>query len=350
MTNKLRAGILGATGTVGQRFAELLSNHPWFEITALAASERSTGKRFRDACAWKLASPMPDALKEIVVQDLKPQLDCDFVFSSLPNDMAGPVEEEFARAGYPVISNSSSHRLDPDVPLLVPEISWAHCDLIKTQKARRGFDRGYMVTNPNCSTMAIVLPLAALDRDFGVDAVVTTTLQAVSGAGYPGVASMDIVDNVVPYIANEEEKMEAETRKILGKLNGQSVESAPMTVSAHCNRVNVMDGHLATLSVKLKRETTREAILDSLRRYSSLPQELGLPSAPRAPIVVRDEVDRPQPRLDRDTERGMACVVGRVRKCPLFDFKFVVLGHNTIRGAAGGAILNAELLRAKGHL
>ncbi|MBI4470891.1 MAG: aspartate-semialdehyde dehydrogenase [Acidobacteria bacterium] len=350
MTKKLRAGILGATGTVGQRFAELLADHPWFEITALAASERSTGKQFREACSWKLVSPMPEALKELTVRDLKPDLDCDFVFSSLPNDMAGPVEEAFALAGYPVISNSSSHRLDVDVPLLVPEISYAHCDLIPVQKARRGYDRGYIVTNPNCSTMAVILPLAALDRDFGVEGVVTTTLQAVSGAGYPGVASMDIVDNVVPYIGGEEEKMEAEARKILGRLQGESVEYAPFILAAHCNRVNVMDGHLATVSVKLKKPATREDVIASMRGYVSVPQELKLPSAPVSPIVVREEIDRPQPRLDRETERGMACVVGRVRKCPLFDFKFVALGHNTIRGAAGGAILNAELLRAKGYL
>ncbi len=350
MTKKLRAGILGATGTVGQRFIALLVNHPWFEVTALAASERSTGKLFRDACGWKLATPLPETVSDRIIQDLTPSLDCDFVFSSLPSEIAGPVEEEFARAGYPVISNSSNHRLDSDVPLLVPEISAAHCDLIPHQKSRRGYDRGYIVTNPNCSTMAVVLPLAPLDRDFGVASVITTTLQAVSGAGYPGVASMDIVDNVVPYIAHEEEKMESETRKILGRLNGQAVELSPLVLSAHCNRVNVMDGHLATVSVKLKSHASRGDVIGSMQNYTSEPQKLGLPSAPRSPIVVRDEVDRPQPRLDRETERGMASVVGRVRQCLILDFKFVVLGHNTIRGAAGGAILNAELLHAKGHL
>ena len=350
MTNKFRVGILGATGVVGQRFIQLLENHPQFEITALAASDRSQGKTYADACVWRLPDEMPERVKRIVVQPPAPPLDCDFVFSSLPGEVAGAAEESFARAGYPVISNSSSHRMDADVPLLIPEVNHEHLALIDVQRARRGYDSGFIVTNPNCSAIVVVMALAPLHAGFGVASCIVTTMQALSGAGYPGVASLDATDNVVPFIGGEEEKIEAETMKILGNLNNGAIGDAEMLVSAQCNRVNVTDGHMAAIRVKLSQFTTVDQIREALASYSSLPQQLKLYSAPEKPIVVRDEVDRPQPRLDRDAGRGMTITVGRIARDNVLDYRLVALGHNTIRGAAGTAILNAELLVARGYL
>lgn len=346
---KYRVGILGATGTVGQRFAQLLEGHPQFEITAMAASDRSAGKTYANACQWKLAGDIPAGVRDLVVTAPEPILDCDLVFSSLPGEMARATEGAFAAAGYPVISNSSAFRMDADVPLLIPEINHEHLRLIDTQRARTG-GRGYIVTNPNCSTIMLTLPLAPLHESFGVTAVVVTTMQALSGAGYPGVPSLDVVDNVMPFIGGEEEKIETETQKILGAVSGDGVTPAPMQVSAQCHRVNVLDGHLGAVRIKLEMPATEKDVRETLATYTSLPQELKLHSAPAQPVIVRSEDDRPQPRLDRDAGAGMSVTVGRIRPDNVLDYRFVALSHNTIRGAAGAAILNAELLAATGYL
>lgn len=348
MSRKYRVGILGATGMVGQRFIQLLANHPQFEVTAVAASDRSQGKTYGEACAWRLTSEMPVAVRAMVVQPPAPPLDCDLVFSSLPGDIARETEGSFAAAGYPVISNSSAFRMDEDVPLLIPEVNHQHLGLLERQ--RRKYSKGFIVTNPNCSTIMLALALAPLHAAFGVEATVATTLQALSGAGYPGVASLDILDNVVPYIASEEEKIEAETTKILGRFSDAKIELAPMAVSAQCHRVNVADGHMAAVRVKFARKPSLAELRESLASFRSLPQELGLYSAPATPIAVRDEPDRPQPKLDRDAGNGMTITVGRLNPDSVLDYRFVVLSHNTIRGAAGAAILNAELLIALNHL
>lgn len=338
--NKYRVGILGATGTVGQRFCQLLEHHPQFEITALAASDRSVGKPFEEACAWKLATPMPENVKNIEVQPIEPPLDCDLVFSSLPSSIARETEEIFARAGYPVISNSSAFRMDEDIPLLIPEINPEHLGLIEIQQEKRGFDKGFIVTNPNCAVVSFAPPLAALDRKFGVESAIVTTFQAVSGAGYPGVASLDIFDNVLPYIAGEEPKAETEAQKILGKLNNEMIEKADFTVSAQCFRVGVIDGHTASVRVNLKQTSTLEDVQQAMMDFPSL----NLHSSPEKFIFVCDEPSRPQPRLDRDNGNGMTITVGRLFPDNIFDYKFVSLSHNTVRGAAGAAVLNAELL------
>jgi len=351
MSQKFRVGILGATGTVGQRFIQLLEGHPQFEVTALAASDRSQGKSYREACAWRLPGEMPASVHSLVVAAPVPPLDCDLIFSSLPGEMARETEEAFARAGYAVISNSSAFRMDEDVPLLIPEINPEHLALIATQRKARGYECGFIVTNPNCSTIMIALALAPLHARFGVESCVATTMQALSGAGYPGVASLDVVDNVLPYIGGEEEKIESETLKILGRMgDAGTVERADMRVSAQCHRVNVSDGHLAALRVKLARRVEVEEIKDALASFTALPQELRLHSAPARPIIVRDEEDRPQPRLDRDAGRGMSITIGRIRRDTVLDYRFVALSHNTVRGAAGAAILNAELLAVHGYL
>jgi aspartate-semialdehyde dehydrogenase len=341
---RIRVGILGATGTVGQRFVQLLADHPQFVVTALAASDRSQGRPYGDACAWRLAGEMPGAARDLVVREPEPPLDCDLVFSSLPADVAGPVETRFARAGYPVLSNAAAHRMDEQVPLLVPEVNPDHLALLDACRD------GFIVTNPNCSTVMIALALAPLAARFGVEAVLVTTLQALSGAGYPGVASLDITDNVVPFIANEEEKIARETRRILGQLNGSQVQPAAFAVSAQCHRVNVVDGHLAAVRVKLGRAAEPAELREAFASFTAQPQQLGLPTAPAHPLLVRDEPDRPQPRLDRDAGRGMSVTVGRIARDAVLGHRFVALSHNTIRGAAGAAILNAELLLAKGYL
>jgi len=346
---KYRVGILGATGMVGQRFIQLLEHHPQFEISAVAASDRSQGKTYGEACSWRLTGEMPAAVRTMPVQPPTPPLDCDLVFSSLPGEIARETEGSFAAAGYPVISNSSAYRMDEDVPLLIPEVNHQHLDLLARQR-QRNTSGGYIVTNPNCSTIMLVLALAPLHAKFGISAVVATTMQALSGAGYPGIASLDIIDNVLPHIGGEEEKVETETKKILGHYVDQRIDPAPMAVSAQCNRVNVSDGHMAAVRVKLARKAELGELREALESFSSLPQELGLHSAPRLPIVVRDEVDRPQPKLDRDAGEGMTVTVGRLMADTVLDYRFVTLSHNTIRGAAGAAILNAELLIALGHL
>jgi aspartate-semialdehyde dehydrogenase len=334
---------------VGQRFIELLVDHPQFEVTAVAASDRSQGKTFGEACTWRLNGEMPSAVRALPVQPPAPPLDCDLVFSSLPGEIARETEGSFAAAGYPVISNSSAFRMDEDVPLLIPEVNHEHIGLLERQRSKypKG---GFIVTNPNCSTIMIALVLAPLHAAFGVDSCVATTLQALSGAGYPGVASLDIIDNVLPFIGGEEEKIETETVRILGRFSDSRIEPAPMAVSAQCHRVNVADGHMAAVRVKFARKPTLDSLRDALTSFRSLPQELGLHSAPAAPIVIRDEENRPQPKFDRDAGRGMTITTGRIKPDSVLDYRFVVLSHNTIRGAAGAAILNAELLVALGHL
>ena len=350
MANKFRAGILGATGVVGQRFIQLLKDHPQFEVAALAASDRSQGKSYAEACTWRLPGEMPDSVKHILVQPPAPPLDCDFVFSSLPGEVATSTEPQFAAKGYPVISNSSPHRMGADVPLLIPEVNPEHIALIDVQRKSRGYDRGFIVTNPNCSAIVIVMALKPLHAKFGITSCVVTTMQALSGAGYPGVASLDATDNVIPFIGGEEEKIEAETLKLLGSFTKDAIENAPVNVSAQCNRVNVTDGHMASIRVKLSKKTSIDEIREAFGSFTGEPQQLNLHSAPEKPIVVRDEIDRPQPRLDRDAGNGMSITVGRITEDNVLDYRFVALGHNTIRGAAGAAILNAELLVAKGYL
>jgi aspartate-semialdehyde dehydrogenase len=350
MTKKLRVGILGATGMVGQRFIQLLENHPQFEITALAASDRSQGKSFQEACTWRLAGEMPAFVRTMVVESPQPPLDCELVFSSLPGDIARESEGSFATAGYPVISNSSAYRMDADVPLLIPEVNHEHLALLDRQRTNRDGAKGFIVTNPNCSTIMLALALAPLHQEFGVKSVVATTMQALSGAGYPGVASLAISDNVLPFIEGEEEKMEQETLKILGEFVSDKIQDAAMDVSAQCHRVNVSDGHLAAVRLKLVRSAAIDEVSEALASFTSLPQELKLYSAPEYPIIVREESDRPQPRQDRDAGKGMSVTVGRLFPDKVMDYRFVALSHNTIRGAAGAAILNAELLVATGIL
>ena len=347
---KIKVGVLGATGTVGQRFIQLLDGHPWFEITALAASERSAGRSYGESMAgrWKLETPIPAWAEGMEIKECTPDLDCHLVFSALDSSVAGPVEEAFARAGYVVSSNSRNHRMDDDVPLLIPEVNGDHLEIVEEQKKRREA-KGFMVTNPNCSTIGMVLAIAPLHTEYGIKKIMVTTMQALSGAGYPGVASMDILDNVLPFIGGEEEKMETEPQKILGQVQGGRFVMADITISASCNRVQVTDGHLKTVSITLEKKPSRDDLVDTLSNFNPL-KDFNLPSAPSQPIVVRNEDDRPQPRFDRDTGKGMSCVVGRIRECPILDYKFVVLSHNTIRGAAGAAILNAEYMKVKGLL
>ncbi|MGC1485051.1 MAG: aspartate-semialdehyde dehydrogenase [Candidatus Acidiferrum sp.] len=345
---KWRAGILGATGLVGQRLVKLLAGHPWFELTEVAASERSSGKSYFQAVRWHLDAPIPEAARNLVVKNLDPSLDCDFLFSALDSSVAGEAEEECARAGYPVVSNSKNHRMDPDVPLLIPEVNALHLEAIRTQQKNRGYDGGFIVTNPNCSTAGLVLVLKPLADAFGLEKVFVVTLQAVSGAGYPGVASMDIHANVIPFISGEEEKLESEPQKLLGKWDGTRFIDAGLGMSAHCNRVPVLEGHLECISVSLKKIACLKEVREAFRNFEVDAELASLPSAVRHPIVLLDGDDRPQPRRDVHAGNGMAAVVGRVRECPLLDIKLTLLSHNLIRGAAGAALLNAELLAARG--
>jgi aspartate-semialdehyde dehydrogenase len=347
---KWRAGVLGATGLVGQRLVKLLSTHPWFELTEVAASERSSGKSYAEAVRWHLDGPIPEAARNLFVKSLDPSLDCDFVFSALDSSVAGGAEEDFARAGYPVVSNSKNHRMDPDVPLLIPEVNAAHLDAIPTQQKNRGYDTGFIVTNPNCSTAGLVLVLKPLADAFGLEKVFAVTLQAVSGAGYPGVASMDIHANVIPFISGEEEKMEAEPQKLLGKWDGARFIDAGLGLSAHCNRVPVLEGHLECVSISLKKIACLKEVREALCNFEVNAELASLPSAVRHPVHLIDGDDRPQPRRDVHAGNGMAAVVGRVRECPLLDIKLTLLSHNLVRGAAGAALLNAELLAARGFL
>ncbi len=347
---KINVGILGATGMVGQRFIQLLEGHPWFQITELAASERSAGKDYQDSVGdrWKLETPIPDRIKGLPVKECKPGLTCRIVFSALDADVAGPIEEEFARAGYVVSSNSRNHRMDTDVPLLIPEVNADHLEAAAQQKQKYGAN-GYIVTNPNCSTIGLVLGIAPLHQNFTVKKIMVTTLQALSGAGYPGVAALDIMDNVIPFIGGEEGKMESEPLKILGTFDGHRFIPAPIKVSASCNRVNVKDGHLECVSVELGKKPSAAEMIAAWESFQPL-AHYNLPSSPARPVVYLHNEKRPQPRFDRDTGKGMSCCVGRLRECQVLDYKFVLLSHNTIRGAAGAAILNAELLYVKGLL
>jgi len=347
---KWRAGVLGATGIVGQRLVKLLSTHPWFELVEVAASERSSGKTYAEAVRWHLDGPIPEAARGLLVKSLDPRLACDFVFSALDSSVAGPAEEDFARAGYPVVSNSKNHRMDPDVPLLIPEVNAAHLEAIPVQQKNRGYDTGFIVTNPNCSTAGLVLVLKPLADAFGLEKIFVVTLQAVSGAGYPGVASMDIHANVIPFISGEEEKMESEPQKLLGKWDGARFVDAGLGLSAHCNRVPVLDGHLECVSLALKKIASLHEVREALRNFEVDPAVAALPTAVPQPIHVLDGDDRPQPRRDVHAGDGMAAVVGRVRECPLLDIKLTLLSHNLVRGAAGAALLNAELLAARGFL
>ena len=349
-SRKWKAGVLGATGIVGQRLVNLLANHPWFVLSEVAASERSSGRTYAEATRWHLESPIPAAARDLVVKGLEPQLDCDFVFSALDSSVAGEAEESFARAGYPVVSNSRNHRMDADVPLLIPEVNASHLEAIALQQKTRGYERGFIVTNPNCSTAGLVLVLKPLADAFGLEKIFVVTLQAISGAGYPGVASMDIQGNVVPFIGGEEEKMEAEPQKLLGRWDGARFVQAGLGISAHCNRVAVLDGHLECVSLSLKKIASLAEVREALRNFEVSPELASLPSAVRHPVVVLDEQDRPQPRRDVNAGQGMAAVVGRVRECPLLDVKLTLLSHNLVRGAAGAALLNAELLAARGYL
>ena len=345
---KHNIGILGATGMVGQRFIQLLENHPWFQITWLAASDRSSGKRYGDAVRWKLDTPLAAHIAALPVSTATPEGAPSIIFAALDSDIAREMEPKFAAAGCAVISNSSAFRMQADVPLVIPEVNADHLRLIEEQSWRKS-SGGYIVTNPNCSAIGLVLALKPLEERFGIRAIFVSTMQAVSGAGYPGVPSLDILGNVVPFIRNEEEKLEEETGKLLGKLSGSKIEFLDAKISAHCNRVPVEDGHTESVSIQLRSKATREEILTAWQEFHPL-RGHNLPTAPEQPVEFDTAEDRPQPRLDRMRGRGMTAVTGRLRPCSLLDWKFTVLSHNTIRGAAGAALLNAELLEAQGKL
>jgi len=357
---RIPVAVLGATGSVGQRFVQLLENHPWFRLHELVASERSAGKTYAEAADWRLDTLLPEETSGMTIKSLGADLESVIVFSGLDSSVAGEAEDHYADRGAIIVSNSRNHRMDPDVPLLIPELNDDHCAAIEHQRKRRG-GKGYIVTNPNCSTIGLAMAIAPIQKQYGIDCLHVTTMQAISGAGYAGVASYAILDNVIPYIGGgEEQKIETEPRKILGTWDGEKFIDAPFRISAQVNRVPVIDGHLMTIalslrdSAELRKSSPIETIIDGLKltieAFIGEPQRLGLPSAPRNPLHYIDAGDRPQPRLDRDRERGMSVSIGRLRPDPLFDLKMVALVHNTIRGAAGAAILNAELLEAKGLL
>lgn len=348
---RIPVAVLGATGSVGQRFVQLLAAHPWFRLHEVVASERSSGKSYGEAADWRLDTVLPADAAALDVKALGSELESRLVFSGLDSSVAGEAEDDYANHGCVVVSNSRNHRMDPDVPLLIPEVNAEHLGAIEKQRKRRG-GNGYIVTNPNCSTIGLALAIAPIERRFGIEQMHVTTMQAISGAGYAGVSSYAILDNVIPYIGGgEEEKIETEPRKILGRWQNDRFIDAPFRISAQVNRVPTIDGHLMTISMKLREGSADlDAIRETLRSFAGEPQRLGLPSAPKQPIHYANEPDRPQPRLDRDREHGMAVTVGRLRPCPLLDIRMVALVHNTIRGAAGAALLNAELLEAKGML
>jgi aspartate-semialdehyde dehydrogenase len=352
MKNKYPIGILGATGMVGQRYIQLLANHPWFEIAWLAASDRSSGKSYGEAAKWRLETPLPERVAKMIVVPAEPEGAPKIIFASVDAAIAREMEPKFAAAGCAVISNSSAFRMAPNVPLVIPEVNAEHLHLIEEQPSRKE-GGGYIVTNPNCSTIGLVMALKSIEERFGIEQIFATTMQAVSGAGYPGVASMDILDNVVPFIGGEEEKMESETLKLLGKLEGHGVAPLTAKMTAHCNRVPVVDGHTECVSIKLGkkmgREVRREDILAAWAEFRPL-AGLDLPFASERPIEWAEQNDRPQPRLDRNRGNGMTVTVGRLRPCNVLDWKFVLLSHNTVRGAAGATILNAEMLASLGKL
>lgn len=349
---KIKVGVLGATGTVGQRFMQLLHNHQWFDVVALAASSRSAGKLYSDAVNWRQDAPIPDTMANITVSETNSEApdfsDVKIVFSGLDSAYANEVEEDFAKKGVAVFSNAKCHRMDPDVPILIPTVNMQHLDIIDKQKQLRGYDTGFIVTNANCSTTAMTVGLKPIAEKFGIETVVVSTMQAISGAGYPGLSGVDILDNVVPLIGGEEQKMEKESLKVLGTVqDGRFVES-DMTVSAMCNRVHVLDGHTECLSIKLKKPATPEEVIHAIKTYPSVTKDLGLPSAPAHDVFYNPAPDRPQPRMDRMLGNGFTVTIGRVRECNIFDIRLVVFGHNSILGAAGGSILNAELCVVKG--
>ncbi len=343
---RVEIGILGATGTVGQRFLELLAHHPWFEVTWLAASDRSSGRLYGEAVRWKLPTPLPDRFAGMQLSAATPEGAPKVIFAALDTDIALELEPRFAQAGCAVISNSSAFRLDAATPLVIPEVNPEHLAMTGKQSWGSG---GYLVTNPNCSAIGLVLALKPLHDAFGIESLFVTTMQAVSGAGYPGVPSLDILGNVVPFIRNEEEKMVAETAKLLGAVSDGAFLPLSLLMTAHCNRVAVEEGHTESVSVKFARPATRETVLEAWKAFAPL-RDRGLPTAPTRPVEYLTGEDRPQPRLDRMRGAGMASVVGRLRPCTLLDWKFTVLSHNTIRGAAGAAVLNAELLHSQGRL
>ncbi|MBI3681093.1 MAG: aspartate-semialdehyde dehydrogenase [Acidobacteria bacterium] len=348
MHPQIEVGVLGATGMVGQHFVRFLEGHAWFKITWLGASDRSSGRKYRDATSWRLDGVMPASVADLAVEESKPGHAPKIVFSAMDASFATEIEQAFARAGHVVVSNSKNHRMEADVPLLVPEVNADHLRLIPIQQRKRGWT-GQIATNPNCSTVVLTMALGPL-KPFGIRRVVVTTLQAISGAGYPGVASMDINANVIPFIGGEEEKMQQEAQKILGDFAGDHIRPLDAKVSAHCNRVPVADGHTATISVEFSSKPGKDDLLEAFAGFRTLPQQRHLPSAPPQPVIYMQDVDRPQPRRDAARENGMACFVGRLRECPVFDYKFVALGHNTVRGAAGAAVLNAELMFTEGLL
>jgi aspartate-semialdehyde dehydrogenase len=348
MQTRIEVGILGATGMVGQTFVQFLEGHPWFALKWLGASDRSSGKKYREAMSWHLDGAVPESVADLVVEDSKPGNAPRLLFSAMDASVATEIEQAFAQAGHIVVSNSRNHRMERDVPLLVPEINADHLKLVPSQQRARGW-RGQIVTNPNCSTIVLTMGLAPL-KSFGIRKVLATTLQAISGAGYPGVASMDIVGNVIPFIGGEEEKMQQETQKIMGEFRGDHIEPLAAAVSAHCNRVPVVDGHTVTVSVELAAKPAMAELHAAFDSFRGVPQDRTLPSAPPRPVIYMHEGNRPQPRKDAEREHGMAAFVGRLRPCPVLDYKFVALGHNTIRGAAGAAVLNAELMHSEGML
>ena len=344
--DRIPVGILGATGSVGQKFIQLLDQHPYFEVTEIAASEQSAGKTYGQVVKWFLETPVPDRIARLEVKSCQPDLKCKTVFSALDASVAGEIEAQFARSGYTVISNSRNHRFDQDVPLLVPEVNADHLGLLKINT---GYP-GKIVTNPNCSTIGLVLALKPLQEAFGMEQVNVITMQALSGAGFPGVPALSILENVIPFIGGEEEKLEKEPLKILGEFKNNAIHYSNLVISAQCNRVPVIDGHLESVQIKLKQKATVEKIIECWNNFKAEPQILGLPMAPRQPIYYFHQSDYPQPRLHRNLDKGMAVSIGRLRKCNIFDYKFSLLSHNTIRGAAGGTILCAELMKAKGLL
>ena len=348
MQTRIEVGVLGATGMVGQHFIKFLQGHPWFQLTWLAASDRSAGKKYKDAMTWHLAGGTPDTVANLTVEECKPGNAPRLLFSAMDASVATEIERAFAEAGHVVVSNSKNHRMERDVPLLVPEVNPDHLKLVPGQQRARGW-KGQIVTNPNCSTVGLTMGLGPL-KPFGIDKVIVTTMQAISGAGYPGVASMDIMGNVIPFIGGEEEKMEEETQKIMGEFRGDHIEPLAAKVSAHCNRVAVVDGHTETVSVAFSSKPSLADLRYAFDSFRSVPQHRDLPSAPPRPVVYMEEKNRPQPRKDAERDRGMAAFVGRLRPCPVLDYKFVVLSHNTIRGAAGAAVLNAELMHSEGML
>ena len=346
---KRKVAILGASGTVGQRFISLLAGHPWFEISALTTSDAKAGQRYGDATAWHFGADMPEAIANMKLEPTRAEVDAEICFSALPADAARQWEAALAKAGHHVFSNVKTHREDADVPLIIAEVNPDHAAALDVQRKKRGWS-GSIVTNGNCSAITFSLAAAPLHKRFGIERAVVTTMQAVSGAGYPGVPSLDALDNVVPYIGEEEEKMEKETKKFLGTWDGAAFRDANIAFSAHCNRVAVRDGHTETVTLSLRGAPSVAEVIDAMRTFSGRPQELHLPTAPGCPVIVREERDRPQPIRDRDAGRGMSVVVGRVREDAVLGYKYVVLGHNTIRGAAGASLLNAELLAAEGRI